>query len=232
VLFLDELPEFNRDVLEVMRQPLEDGQVTIARAAAAMTYPARFTLVSAMNPCPCGFYGDPIKPCTCSQGQVQKYLSKISGPLLDRLDLHIEVPRLKHEELTAPPMGESSVQIRARVEIARRRQQERFADDLPTTPREKFPLTNHSQNQSDSAGVFCNAHMTSRQIQRYCGLGSEAKSLLSAAITTMNLSARAYDRILKVARTISDLAGEEQIGIAHIAEAIQYRALDRKFWGS
>ena len=231
VLFLDELPEFNRDVLEVMRQPLEDGHVTIARAAAALTYPARFTLVSAMNPCPCGFFGDPIKACTCSQGQVQKYLSRISGPLLDRLDLHIEVPRLKHDELTSPPTGESSEQIRKRVEVARQLQQERFADDLPTGPQEKFSVT-RSITQGAQAGVFCNAHMTSRQIQRYCGLGTGAKSLLSAAISTMNLSARAYDRILKVARTISDLAGEEQIGIAHIAEAIQYRALDRKFWGT
>jgi magnesium chelatase family protein len=211
VLFLDELPEFNRDVLEVMRQPLEDGHVTIARAAAALTYPARFTLVAAMNPCPCGFFGDPVKPCTCSQTVVHKYLQRISGPLLDRIDLHIEVPRLRHEELTSPPAGENSTNIRQRVERARQSQQTRFSTGKTQT--------------------FCNAHMTAKQIQKHCALQAEGKALLSAAITTMNLSARAYDRILKVARTIADLAGEEQIGVAHIAEAVQYRALDRKFWG-
>lgn len=209
VLFLDELPEFNRDVLEVMRQPLEDGQVTIARAAASLTYPAKFTLIAAMNPCPCGFYGDSLKPCTCSQGAVNKYLQRISGPLLDRIDIHIEVPRLKHDELTTPPAGEGSLAVRARVETAREAQAARLA----------------------GTGLFCNAHMGAKQIQRFCDVQGDAKSLLKAAITQMSLSARAYDRILKLARTIADLASEEQIGIAHVAEAVQYRALDRKFWG-
>jgi magnesium chelatase family protein len=228
VLFLDELPEFNRDVLEVMRQPLEDGHVTIARAAAALTYPARFTLVAAMNPCPCGFYGDPVKACTCSQSAVNKYLQRISGPLLDRIDLHIEVPRLKTDELSAPPTGESSAAIRERVLKARDRQLRRFAAE---------PGTGDAERPTEKLGTmaplktFCNAHMTSRQLRAHCLMEPEAKALLSAAITTMHLSARAYDRILKVGRTIADLAGADTIGVAHIAEAVQYRALDRKLWG-
>ena len=212
VLFLDELPEFNRDVLEVMRQPLEDGHVTIARAAATHTYPARFTLIAAMNPCPCGYFGDALRACTCSPSAVQKYLQKISGPLLDRIDIHIEVPRLKQEELTAPPRGETSAAIRERVCAARALQSERFA-------------------KGKEKGVFCNAHMGARQLQRYCDVGGDAKALLCAAIEQMSLSARAYDRILKLARTIADLAGETSIGVAHIAEAVQYRSLDRKLWG-
>jgi magnesium chelatase family protein len=225
VLFLDELPEFNRDVLEVMRQPLEDGHVTIARAAAALTYPARFTLIAAMNPCPCGFFGDAVKACSCSQGAVHKYLQRISGPLLDRIDLHIEVPRLAHSELTTPPAGESSAAIRGRVLRARERQLLRFADELAEPrPQEKL-------GGAHPLKTFCNAHMNSRQLRAHCILEPEAKTLLSAAITTMHLSARAYDRILKVARTIADLANEEAIGVAHIAEAVQYRALDRKLWG-
>jgi magnesium chelatase family protein len=162
-----------------------------------------------MNPCPCGFYGDSLKPCTCSQGAVNKYLQRISGPLLDRIDIHIEVPRLKHDELTTPPAGEGSNAIRARVETARQAQASRLA----------------------GTGLFCNAHMGAKQIQHFCDVQGDAKSLLKAAITQMSLSARAYDRILKLARTIADLAGEETIGIAHVAEAVQYRALDRKFWG-
>lgn len=212
VLFLDELPEFNRNVLEVLRQPLEDGQVTIARAAAALTYPAQFTLVSAMNPCPCGFYGDPVRACTCPKSAVGNYLNRISGPLLDRIDLHIEVPRLRQDELTAPPTGENSQAIRGRVEKARAIQRKRF-------------------EKAGSAGIYCNARMSAKQLQTYCTVDPAARALLSAAIEQMNLSARAYDRILKVSRTIADLAGEETIGIAHIAEAVQYRALDRKFWG-
>jgi len=209
VLFLDELPEFDRAVLEVMRQPLEDGHVTIARAAASLTYPAKFTLVAAMNPCPCGYFGDTLKPCTCSQGAVHKYLQRISGPLLDRIDMHVEVPRLKHDELTTPPAGETSRSIRARVEQARARQSERLK----------------------GTGLFCNAHMGAKQIQHFCAVEGDAKLLLKAAITQMSLSARAYDRILKLSRTIADLAGEEAIGVTHVAEAVQYRALDRKFWG-
>ena len=213
VLFLDELPEFNRDVLEVMRQPLEDGHVTIARAAASLTFPARFTLIGAMNPCPCGFYGDSMRPCVCKPEAVQKYLQKISGPLLDRIDIHIEVPRLRYDELTAPPVGERSAAIRERVLRARGIQGARFKD--ADTERK----------------MHCNAHMGSRHIQAHCRVTPDAKSLLCAAITQMSLSARAYDRILKLSRTIADLAGESEIGIAHVAEAVQYRALDRKFWG-
>jgi magnesium chelatase family protein len=228
VLFLDELPEFNRDVLEVLRQPLEDGHVTIARAAAALTYPARFTLVAAMNPCPCGFFGDSVKSCSCTQGQVHKYLQKISGPLLDRIDMHIEVPRLKHDELTAPPAGEHSDAVRERVIRARDRQAKRFAAEAVAAP--EAP-TGRLAPDATEPRAYCNAHLSAKQIQRHCKLEGDAKMLLAAAITQMNLSARAYDRILKVARTIADLAGVETIGIAQIAEAVQYRALDRKFWG-
>lgn len=218
VLFLDELPEFSRNVLEVLRQPLEDGKVTIARAAAALTYPAKFTLVGSMNPCPCGFFGDALKPCTCKPAAVAAYLGRISGPLLDRIDIHIEVPRLRPDELTAPPTGETSAAIRERVERARRAQLARFA-------------AAHKHGSDAAAGTFCNAHMGASQIQRHCAVEGDALSLLRTAIDQMKLSARAYDRILKLSRTIADLAGEEQIGVAHIAEAVQYRALDRKLWG-
>ncbi|MBC8143748.1 MAG: YifB family Mg chelatase-like AAA ATPase [Armatimonadetes bacterium] len=213
VLFLDELPEFNRDVLEVMRQPLEDGQVTIARAAASLTYPARFMLCGALNPCPCGFFGDTLRQCTCKPETVKKYLAKLSGPLLDRIDIHIEVPRLRQDEMIAPPAGEKSAAIRERVIAARAIQAARFVNDT-------------SQRRA-----YCNAHMGAKHMQTLCPVTDDAKSLLCAAITQMSLSARAYDRILKLARTISDLAKEEVIGIAHVAEAVQYRALDRKFWG-
>ncbi len=209
VLFLDELPEFRRDVLEVMRQPIEDGQVTIARAQASLTYPARFMLVAAMNPCPCGFFNDHVKPCTCSPQAIQRYLQRISGPLLDRIDIHIEVPRLRHDELVSTQMGESSGCIRGRVSEARQHQVKRF----------------------EGTGIYCNAHMTSKQIRTYCASTDEVRELLRSAITQLNLSARAYDRILKLARTIADLASEQDIQIAHVAEAIQYRSLDRKFWG-
>lgn len=209
VLFLDELPEFRRDVLEVLRQPLEDGQVTIARVQASLTYPAKFTLVAAMNPCPCGYFGDTLRACTCQPPVVAKYLQKISGPLLDRIDIHIEVPRLKHDELTAPPAGETSAAIRARVEKARQIQGRRLKD----------------------TGLYCNAHLGAKQLHRFCAINEDARSLLRAAITQMSLSARAYDRILKLARTIADLAGDETIGVAHVAEAVQYRTLDRKLWG-
>ena len=211
ILFLDELPEFRRDVLEVLRQPLEDGHVTIARVAGTMTYPAQVMLVAAMNPCPCGFFGDTVKTCSCSQSMIQKYLQRISGPLLDRIDIHIEVPRLHQEELIhSGGTGEPSASIRDRVVAARGRQAHRFADS-PT--------------------MHCNAHMQSRQLKQYCPVADDVKDLLRAAITQLALSARAYDRILKLARTVADLEDQADVQLAHVAEAIQYRALDRKLWG-
>lgn len=211
VLFLDELPEFRRDVLEVLRQPLEDGHVTIARIAGTMTYPAQIMFVAAMNPCPCGYFGDNVKSCTCSQSQIQKYLQRISGPLLDRIDIHIEVPRLKQEEMIQTGgTGEASGAIRERVIAARERQKARF---------------------SGSADLHSNAHMQSRQIKEYCPVGDDVKDLLRAAVAQLGLSARAYDRILKLSRTVADLDDQDAIQIAHVAESIQYRALDRKLWG-
>ncbi|HET6381979.1 MAG TPA: YifB family Mg chelatase-like AAA ATPase [Armatimonadota bacterium] len=209
ILFLDELPEFKRDVLEVLRQPLEDGMVTISRAAASLTYPARLTLVAAMNPCPCGFFMDAIKQCSCAPQQIQRYLMKISGPLLDRIDIHIEVPRLRYEDLSSARTGEPSKNIRERVTRARGIQTERFA----------------------GTKLHCNAHMQSRQIRQYCTLDESVKDLLRAAVAQLNLSARAYDRILKLSRTIADLESVDKIGVAHVAEAVQYRSLDRKLWG-
>ncbi len=211
VLFLDELPEFRRDVLEILRQPLEDGQVTISRVAGSLTYPARFMMVGAMNPCPCGFLGDSTRSCSCNSGMVQKYLMRISGPLLDRIDIHIEVPRLKDQELVSQPNGETSAEIRSRVQHAREIQRERFGDEGNST--------------------FCNAHMSAKQIRKHCQARGDAKDLLKTAINQLNLSARAYDRILKLARTIADLEGVDDITLAHVAEAVQYRSLDRKFWG-
>ncbi|BDI32423.1 magnesium chelatase [Capsulimonas corticalis] len=210
VLFLDELPEFRRDVLEVLRQPLEDGHVTIARIAGTMTYPARLMLVAAMNPCPCGYFGDTIKSCTCSPQMIAKYLQRISGPLLDRIDIHIEVPRLPQDEmLQSSGTGETSATIRSRIIAARDLQKQRFTGtDL--------------QN---------NASMASKQLKEYCAVDKEVKDLLRAAISQLGLSARAYDRILKLARTVADLDGAKDIGLGHVAEAIQYRALDRKLWG-
>jgi magnesium chelatase family protein len=211
----DEFAEFRRDVLEVLRQPMEDGKITITRTAAAITYPARFMLAAAMNPCECGYYGDTQRPCTCPKGSVARYLNRISGPILDRIDIHIEVPRLRSEELTGPANGERSAAIRERVEKARAIQQARFRGDTAASERK----------------IHTNAHMDPRHLRSYCTLTDDSLALLRGAIEQMGLSARAYDRILKVSRTIADLAGAEQIGIAHIAEAIQYRALDRKFWG-
>jgi len=209
VLFLDELPEFKRDALEVLRQPLEDGTVTIARATASLSYPASCMLIASMNPCPCGFFGDSQRPCSCRQDQVQRYLQRISGPLLDRIDIHIEVPRLKHEELMGQSTGEPSRAIRQRVQSARRAQQQRFS----------------------GSGVYTNATMQSKQLRQYCPLATEVRELLKTAIQQIGLSARAYDRILKLSRTIADLAGSEAIQMPHVAEAIQYRTLDRKLWG-
>jgi len=209
VLFLDELPEFHRNVLEVLRQPLEDGVVAIARASTSLIYPAKFMLAAAMNPCPCGFYGDPQRECTCTPFQVQKYRAKISGPLLDRIDMHIEVPPVKYQQLAGDMGGESSLTIRTRVQKARDIQKERF---------KKF------------RAVYCNAHMEAKHIRKYCILEGEAEKLLKDAIERLGLSGRAYDRILKVSRTIADLEAEEKIGSHHVAEAIQYRSLDRNLW--
>ena len=209
VLFLDEFPEFKRDVLEVMRQPIEDGKVTIARAQASLTYPANFMLVAAMNPCPCGFFNDHLKACTCTPHLIAKYLPRISGPLLDRIDIHVEVPRLKQAELMSRSGGEPSALIRARVRRAREIQQMRFA----------------------GAKIYCNAQMSPKQMKTYCRLSEDGEAMIKQAIEHLRLSARAYDRILKVSRTIADIAGSETIGVEHIAEAVQYRSLDRKYWG-
>lgn len=204
VLFLDELPEFRRNVLEALRQPLEEGLVTIARSAITVTYPARFCLIAAMNPCKCGYFGDRSRPCQCSPQEVRRYRNKISGPLLDRIDLHVEVPTVKYQELGGKRRGETSATIRRRVEAARTKQLARFG-----TPKR------------------LNAHLTSAEITRYCYLNSEGRRLLEKACERLRLSARAYHRILKVARTIADLEGTDQIQIPHLLEAIQYRALDR-----
>jgi len=206
VLFLDELPEFRRHVLEVLRQPLEDGEVTIARAATSLTYPARFMLAAAANPCPCGYHGDTQRPCTCTPVMVRRYLGRLSGPLLDRIDVHIEVPAVGVLDLLRAPPGEPSSAIRARVQNARERQQRRFAG----RPR-----------------LYANAHMRPREVREFCALDEAGEQLLRAAINRLGLSARAYHRVLKLARTIADLAGEERIRPAHVAEAIQYRSLDR-----
>lgn len=209
VLFLDELPEFHRDVLEVMRQPLEDGHVTIARAAQSLQFPARFQLISSMNPCPCGFYGDARRQCVCSPMQVRRYLSRISGPLLDRIDIHVEVPRLSTTDLMARQIGESSATVRRRVMKAREIQTTRLKPE----------------------GLSCNAQLKAKQMREYCALDTGASDLLKAAINQFSLSARAYDRILKVARTVADLDTSENIQLHHIAEAINYRTLDRKVFG-
>jgi magnesium chelatase family protein len=209
VLFLDELPEFQKNVLENLRQPLEDGKVTISRAAMSLSYPARFMLVAAMNPCPCGYFTDPRHQCTCRQDQIQKYMARISGPLMDRIDIHIQVPALSYEELSRKQPGEDSASLRGKVIAARTRQTARFT----------------GENK-----IFCNAHMESRHIRRHCELDSASQGLLKSAIEKLGLSARAYDRILKVGRTIADLDASESIAAPHIAEAIQYRSLDRKLW--
>jgi len=204
VLFLDELPEFKKHVLEVLRQPLEDGTVTIARAATSLKFPARFMLVSAMNPCPCGFLGDRVRPCTCNPVQIQRYRSRLSGPLLDRIDMHIEVPAVQVKELIGQPAGESSAAIRERVNRARTRQRQRFAG---------------------AAKLYCNAQMSAKEVKKFCRLDGASADLLNQSITRLGLSARAYHRILKIALTIADLAGAETPATAHVAEAIQYRRL-------
>ena len=209
VLFLDELAEFRRDTLEVLRQPMEDGHVTIARAMRTVTYPSRFTLAAALNPCPCGFFNDDgRRECTCTPHQIGRYLAKISGPMLDRIDLQVEVRALKSDEIASLDSGESSASIRERVEAARMIQRERFR----------------------KSSIQCNSEMTARHMRRHCELDSSSRSLLIRAIERLGLSARAYDRILKVARTIADLAGMEKIESGHVAEAVQYRALDRAYF--
>jgi magnesium chelatase family protein len=209
VLFLDELPEFQRTVLEVLRQPLEDRSITISRAKFTVDYPASFMMVASMNPCPCGYYNHPEKDCVCSPGVVQKYLNKISGPLLDRLDLHVEVTPVSFNELTSKEPGESSTTIRERVITARNIQKQRF---------------------EENTGVHCNAQISSKTLKEICEIDQSGIDLLKKAMDKLGLSARAYDRILKVARTIADLEGSENIQTSHLAEAIQYRSLDREGW--
>jgi len=209
LLFLDELPEFNRQVLEVLRQPLEDGHITISRARYAVDYPARFMLIASMNPCPCGHLNNPKRECTCSPFQVQRYLAKISGPLMDRIDLHIEVTPVPFDELHSRTTSETSATIRARVEAARTLQQQRFAGE---------------------AGVYCNAQMGARLVRKHAILDNTGTQLIKMAIQRLGLSARGYDRVLKVARTIADLAASPDILAEHVAEAIQYRSLDRSRW--
>lgn len=208
VLFLDELPEFNRSVLEVLRQPLEDGRVTISRVAATITYPSRFMLVAASNPCPCGYLGHPTKECRCTPMQVERYMGRISGPLMDRIDMHLEVPAVKLDAIEAPPTGERSDAIRERVQKARDAQSQRF------------------RNRS----IFCNAHMTRSDLEKHCRLDDPSRAMLRTAMESLGFSARAYDRILKVARTIADLEAADAIAPHHVSEAIQYRGLDRKLW--
>ncbi len=210
VLFLDELPEFPRNVLEVMRQPLEDGTVCIARASMSLTFPARFMLAAAMNPCPCGYFNDRSRECHCTQPMMQRYVAKISGPLLDRIDIHIDVPAVNYKELRGGSSPETSAHIRERVVRAREVQLRRFANLRPR--------------------IFCNAQMQTGQIRTHCELSPECERLLERAINQQGLSARAHDRILKVARTIADLEGVEPLDSKHIAEAIQYRTLDRNYW--
>lgn len=210
VLFLDELPEYHRDVMEALRQPIEDGRVTISRVAGTLTYPCSITLIAAMNPCPCGFFGHPKKECTCTPRQVSKYLSRISGPMLDRLDIHVEVPPVDFDALKSKGNEETSAQIRARVDKAREIQNARYK----------------------GTGITCNARLTPAMLSKFCVLSSEAENALKVVFDKMGMSGRAYDRILKVARTIADLDGSDIIQTAHILQAIQFRSLDRKYWGN
>jgi len=203
VLFLDEMAEFPRNVLEVLRQPLEDGEVTISRASVSIKYPANFTLIGAMNPCPCGFLGDSIKPCTCSDFQISRYRSRLSGPLLDRIDLQVEISRLNEKELLSSPEGESSQDIRKRVIKARKTQSERYRED----------------------NIYTNSELNSKLINKFCKIDSASKNMLKGAITRFNLSGRAYDRILKISRTIADLEGKKDISAEHVAQALQFRGL-------
>lgn len=210
VLFLDELPEFAKVSMEAMRQPLEDGKITLSRVSGSLTYPCEIMLVCAMNPCPCGYFGHPTKQCTCSKGAPQKYMSKVSGPLLDRLDIHVEVPQVEFSKLSSEEKGESSAEIKKRVDKARLIQTKRF----------------------EGTSVTCNAKMTPSQTSEFCKLSESGKKILERCFEAMDLSARAYDKILRIARTIADLEGSENIEVPHITEAVQYRSLDRKFWNA
>lgn len=206
--FLDELPEFNRRTLEVLRQPLEEGTITISRALSSTTFPADFMLIAALNPCPCGYRSDPRRDCHCSLPQIERYMAKISGPLLDRIDIHLEVPAVSYRELSAQQPGTSSGDMREAVQQARAVQAQRFGNSR----------------------VRQNAQMTSRQIRQYCPLDKDGEGLLKAAMTDLALSARAHDKVLRVARTIADLDQSAEIRAAHISEAINYRLLDRNLW--
>lgn len=208
VLFLDELPEFNKNTLEVLRGPLEDRVVTISRVNAVLTYPCNFMFVASMNPCPCGFYGSIDKECTCSPQAISKYMGKISGPLLDRIDIQIEVTPVKYQKLDSSEKIESSIEIKKRVDLARKIQQKRYEKDA----------------------IYTNSQLSPKLIEQYCKLNNESKKILELAFHRLGLSARAYGRILKVARTIADLEQKENIGTEHVAEAIQYRSLDKKYW--
>lgn len=208
VLFLDELPEFPRVSMEVLRQPMEDGQITISRVSGTLTYPCEVMLVCAMNPCPCGFYGHPTKRCTCPKGAPAKYLAKVSGPLLDRLDIHIEVPQVDFKKLSDDTLAESSAEIKKRVNAARKIQQQRLK----------------------GTGVSCNGKMTPALTRKFCALDEKSKNMLEKSFEALGLSARAYDKILRVARTIADLDNSASITLDHVTEAVQYRSLDRKFW--
>lgn len=210
VLFLDELPEFSRNAMESLRQPIEDGVVSISRVAGTLTYPCSVMLVCAMNPCPCGFYGHPTRKCSCPAGAPARYLAKVSGPLLDRLDIHIEVPQVNFDDLSSAEKGEPSAEIKKRVNKAREIQKKRF----------------------EGTSVHSNAHMTANMTRKYCVMTDNASTLLKSSFESLGLSARAYDKILRLARTIADLADSEVIDVPHIAEAIQYRSLDRKFWSN
>ena len=207
VLFLDELPEYSRQLLETLRQPLEDGVVTVSRQSQSIVYPANFNLICSMNPCPCGYYGSKIIECRCTQSQIHKYLSKLSGPLMDRIDLHVEVDSVKYEEITSDELSESSAEIKKRVDEARKRQLERFKP----------------------SGTTCNANMTNAELKKFCKIDKDSEKIIEMAFMKLNLSARSYTRILKLSRTIADLDGQESIQKEHIIEALQYRALDSKY---
>ena len=210
VLFLDELPEFSKSTLEALRQPLEDGFVTITRAAAKAQYPSDFMLIAAMNPCPCGNFGSRVSQCRCTRFQIERYRGKISGPLLDRIDLHVEMTEVAYDDLASKQEGESSAVIRERVNAVRRIQKERFHDE----------------------GILYNSQMSAKMLKKYCKLDADAEALLQMSFAKLNLSARAYNRIIKVARTISDMAGADNISKAAVAEALQYRSLDSKYWSN